>query len=181
MENEKELKFKKGDKVKMYGCYEASLDQYKDRIWTCRTDSYIAKCGEEVVFLEDYSGFFSALYLIKVNVEMKNNLEKRQKEYARAINIWGTYSQMEMALEKTIELSLAIKKVLRNNNEKTLQDLVGEVADVKIMIEQIELIMEDENFSSKVYQVMDYKINRLRKRLDERSFEALEIEDKVNP
>lgn len=112
---------------------------------------------------------------------MENNLEKRQNEYARAINIWGTYSQMEMALEETIELSLAIRKILRNNNDKTLQDLVGEVADVKIMIEQIELIMKDENFSSKVSQVMDYKINRLRKRLDERSFEALAHEDKVRP
>lgn len=109
---------------------------------------------------------------------MENNLEKRQNEYARAINIWGTYSQMEMALEESIELSLAIKKILRTNNEKTFKDLVGEVADVKIMIEQIELIFKDKNFSSKVARVMDYKIDRLRNRLDERSFEPLMTEDK---
>lgn len=55
--------FKKGDKVIMKGCYEATLDEYKDKVWTCYTDSYICKSKEENVFLEGFSGCFSVEFL----------------------------------------------------------------------------------------------------------------------
>lgn len=49
----------------MNGCYEASLPEYKDKVWTCKTDSFLDKAKQEVVFLEDFSGYFSAQYLMK--------------------------------------------------------------------------------------------------------------------
>ena len=57
--------FKKGDKVIMDGCYESSLPEYKDKVWTCKTDSFLDKAKQEVVFLEGFSGYFSAQYLMK--------------------------------------------------------------------------------------------------------------------
>ncbi len=33
--------FKKGDKVKMHTCHEATF--YKDKVWTCQTDSFLDK------------------------------------------------------------------------------------------------------------------------------------------
>lgn len=59
--------FKTGDQVVMHSCHEADLPQYKGKIWTCRSDSYIAKCGDEVVFLDGFSGYFMADYLQSVN------------------------------------------------------------------------------------------------------------------
>lgn len=53
--------FKKGDKVVMHTCGEAIY--YKGKIWTCLTDSFLDKGKQEVVFLEDFSGYFSANFL----------------------------------------------------------------------------------------------------------------------
>lgn len=56
---------KKGDKVIMHGCYEATFEEYRDKVWTCQTDSYITKGNLklEVVFLEGFSGCFAVQYL----------------------------------------------------------------------------------------------------------------------
>lgn len=59
--------FKKGDKVVMHTCGEASF--YKGKIWICQTDSFLDRGKQEVVFLEDFSGYFSAQYLTKVSAE----------------------------------------------------------------------------------------------------------------
>lgn len=47
---------KQGDKVVMRNCAEAEI--HEGRIWECRTDSYIAKGGDECVFLTGFSGCF---------------------------------------------------------------------------------------------------------------------------
>ena len=65
-ENKTEL-FKKGDKVVMHTCHESTLPQYKDKVWICETDSFLARDKSEVVFLENFSGYFSAKFLKKVN------------------------------------------------------------------------------------------------------------------
>lgn len=57
--------FKKGDTVVMHSCGEASF--YKGKIWTCQTDSYLDRGKQEVVFLENFSGCFSAKYLQPVH------------------------------------------------------------------------------------------------------------------
>lgn len=60
--NTSKMKLKKGDNVKMINCGEAI--EHKDKIWICRTDSYIEKNNQfEVVFLENYSGWFWVEYL----------------------------------------------------------------------------------------------------------------------
>ncbi len=63
IDENKTLKFKEGNKVIMHGCYESTFEKYKNKVWTCRTDSYIDKSGEEVVFLNGFSGCFAAIYL----------------------------------------------------------------------------------------------------------------------
>ena len=63
-ENQTQL-FKKGDKVVMHTCHESTLTIYKDKIWTCLTDSFLARDKSEVVFLMGFSGYFSAQFLKK--------------------------------------------------------------------------------------------------------------------
>jgi hypothetical protein len=55
--------FKKGDAVIMHTCYESTFENYKDKVWTCQTDSFLDRGKQEVVFLEDFSGYFSAQFL----------------------------------------------------------------------------------------------------------------------
>lgn len=63
--NNKTETLKKGDKVVMHDCYEATFEKNKNKIWICLTDSFLSKHREEVVFLENFSGYFSAKYLKK--------------------------------------------------------------------------------------------------------------------
>lgn len=58
--------FKKGEKVVMHTCGEAS--HYKGKIWECMTDSYKDRGGQDVVFLTGFGGCFSAKYLQKVQL-----------------------------------------------------------------------------------------------------------------
>jgi hypothetical protein len=55
--------FKAGDIVIMHTCYEASLPKYQNKEWTCQTDSFLSKAKDEVVFLENFSGYFSTEFL----------------------------------------------------------------------------------------------------------------------
>jgi hypothetical protein len=53
--------FKKGDTVIMHTCGEA--DFYRGKEWICRTDSYRDRAGQDVVFLEGFTGCFMSKYL----------------------------------------------------------------------------------------------------------------------
>ena len=55
--------FKKGEKVVMHNCIEANIPKYNGKIWTCKTDSFLDRAKQEVVFLEGFSGYFLAEYL----------------------------------------------------------------------------------------------------------------------
>lgn len=59
-------KLKIRDKVVMHSCGEAEFPQYKDKIWTCQTDSFINSAKQEVVFLEGFSGYFLTKYLKQI-------------------------------------------------------------------------------------------------------------------
>ena len=80
-----------------------------------------------------------------------------------AINEYGKKSQLEMAQEEATELALAVRKYIRNKNVNTTADLFAEVADVLIMIDQLEIMIP--NFSECVSAQKKFKINRLKKRL----------------
>ena len=62
---------KKGEKVVMYTCMEARNPKYNGKVWTCKTDEYTQGEGvykQNLVFLEGFSGCFSAKFLQKVNL-----------------------------------------------------------------------------------------------------------------
>jgi hypothetical protein len=60
---------KKGDKVVMHTCGEAS--HYDGKVWTCRCDEYETGEGlykQKLVFLEGFTGAFAAKYLQRVKL-----------------------------------------------------------------------------------------------------------------
>ena len=64
--------------------------------------------------------------------------------YQKAIDKWGEKSQIMIAIEEAGELITVLAKYGRNINGSTKIDVVNEIADMKIMIEQLELIFDEE-------------------------------------
>jgi NTP pyrophosphatase (non-canonical NTP hydrolase) len=95
-------------------------------------------------------------------------IEQRKKLYQIALEKWGHKAQIEMAMEESIELSLAVRKYLRNATDERMFDLAGEIADVEIMIEQLKEIFD--YLPKLVDERKESKLIRLEDRLNENIF-----------
>ena len=84
----------------------------------------------------------------------------------RAIDTWGVDAQCEMMLQESIELAMALQKMkrLRGDHQQKFANLIDELADNKIMLRQMEKIFPIELINDRV----DFKMNRLKERLDEK-------------
>lgn len=70
--------------------------------------------------------------------------EERIKVYDEATNLWGLVAQYDQCIEEMAELTVAINKYKRKvlygeyaNSQKIIDNLVEEIADVKMCIEQM--------------------------------------------
>ena len=75
---------------------------------------------------------------------------------------------IDMAIEEMAELAKALLKLRRGQGESQnllIDDVIDEIADVRIMCRQMELLFKAED---RVEQRIDYKIKRQIKRLDRR-------------
>ncbi len=85
----------------------------------------------------------------------------------QAIETWGNDAQCEMIIEECLELALALQKAKRlrgGTREEKLKNIVDEIADVKIMIRQAEHLFP----ASMINERIDFKMNRLKERLNEK-------------
>lgn len=73
IDNNETNTLKKGDIVKMINCVEAQVNQ--DVQWICQTTSFKDKGGDDVVFLEGFSGYFLCEYLDKIEVQWYNIIQ----------------------------------------------------------------------------------------------------------
>ena len=85
----------------------------------------------------------------------------------QAIDRWGEVAQIEMIEEECLELALALQKFKRANRgkdniAKRYSEVIGEIADVKIMINQSEKIFS----KSMINDQIDFKMQRLKERLE---------------
>lgn len=81
----------------------------------------------------------------------------------KAIKKWGIDAQLLMLQEECMELAMAIHKYYtRNISENNLEQIYDELADVLITSEQAKRIFEE----SKIQERIDFKMNRLEKRLN---------------
>ena len=99
---------------------------------------------------------------IRTNRKIREETEKT-KILLRAINKYGVENQIWQMLEELFELGLAICKLHREKNKERYKNFVEERADVRIMLEQMDLIYED---GMDVADMREYKIDRLKNRLD---------------
>ena len=92
----------------------------------------------------------------------KITYEERATVYDDALATFGANMQLIVALEELSELQKEICKALRGDINP--RHLAEEVADATIMIEQVRQIF---SINEPVCEMMDSKIIRLRRRIDE--------------
>ena len=92
--------------------------------------------------------------------------EERDYAYTRFISEYGKKPQIDMCIEEMSELTKALLKYGRAAREDLLEardNIIDEIADVKIMCEQMEFIFDSKK---EVEQRIDFKINRQISRLN---------------
>ena len=88
---------------------------------------------------------------------------KEQAILQCAINIYGVDAQIDIAVEECSELIKALMKFRRGSGEETTaHDVCEEIADVEIMVDQLQLVFDSEY----VDFVREEKIKRLERRLE---------------
>ena len=69
---------------------------------------------------------------------------ERKALYKECFDVWGHQAQVDMLVEELGECIVAVQKLFkRDYSLKRVKDLASEIADVKIMIEEIELLLDE--------------------------------------
>ena len=85
--------------------------------------------------------------------------------YKKAIDKWGDDFQLKMVAEECAELIKAVLKMNRKLNGYTIEQVIDEIADVQIMLGQLEVILESYNkFNVRI--IIEQKIEEKMKRLE---------------
>ena len=86
--------------------------------------------------------------------------------YKKAIRKWGKEPQITMMIEECGELITALAKKDRNSNGSTIDDIIGEMVDVELLLEQLKLIFVNGRFGCFTYIITrKAKLKKLEKLL----------------
>lgn len=85
---------------------------------------------------------------------------QRREIYQAAIETWGEDMQLTVAMEEMAELTKEICK--RQRGDGDIYHIAEEIADVRICLEQLEMIFGCED---RVYGIMQQKAGRLLERI----------------
>lgn len=88
--------------------------------------------------------------------------ERRNEIESRAISTYGLTNQMNQCIEEMAELTQALCKVRRPNDDDRAarENVIEEMADVQIMLDQMRIIFGDTKSQE------EYKLNRLWARME---------------
>jgi len=94
------------------------------------------------------------------------NRTERKRIYRKALDLWGVNSQLGMLMEECAELIQSVNKVIREDEPERWLHLAEEMADVQIMIEQLQVIISWQCLEEKTAAAKEEKLARLRERVD---------------
>lgn len=98
--------------------------------------------------------------ILEEAAERLDNASKRDTVLKRCICEYSAPAQVDMCIEEMSELTKALLKYRRKSGlakDKSRDDIIDELAGVKIMCRQMELLFQAEDA---VERRMDFKINR---------------------
>lgn len=131
-----------------------------------RIAAYI-KAYKEPPYGKEVEGTVELLEEVAEHIGRLNNTDDRDVVFRRCICTYGTSPQMDMAIEEMSELTKALLKWKRATGAdltKTRDCIVDELADVRIMCRQMEILFQCED---EVEKRIDFKVNRQVVRLEE--------------
>lgn len=73
--------------------------------------------------------------------------------YKKAIEKWGKEPQITMMIEECGELITALAKKDRCSNGSTIDDIIGEMVDVEILLEQLKIIFNEGKFGCFTFEI----------------------------
>lgn len=85
------------------------------------------------------------------------NQHEMARKLQTVISTYGVNPQVDMAIEECSELTKALLKYRRKPTPETRNDIIDELADVQIMLHQMNIIF---GCAGEVESMIDYKINR---------------------
>lgn len=91
---------------------------------------------------------------------MKNKDEILKK----AVEYYGDFDQLRQLQEECAELIVAVNHLMRENSEKNTDNLLEEVADVKVLFDQLSFIFGP-NAQQEINEIYDMKLKRLAERI----------------
>lgn len=102
-----------------------------------------------------------------------NMTEKQTEKALEILNYYGDQKQRRQLVEECAELIQAVTKLERAQEsgdvgkitEKTLE-LVGELVDVRIMLQQITMSLFQDVSKNMIYEQMEYKLQRQLDRIE---------------
>jgi hypothetical protein len=141
---------KKGDKVVMHTCIEA--ERHNGRIWTCKTDEF-ERNGQRLVFLEGFTGCFSAEYLQPVDLS---------DMYFSNVVIKGTMDDYSEQIEELQDELARWEAGL--NQTKEMYELQRQLRQAQEEIERLEKRYE---FASQVEYELRQEIQQLQRQLQQ--------------
>lgn len=89
--------------------------------------------------------------------------EKIEITCRRALETWGKIHQFSMVLEEMAELQIELLKNM-NRDSDNVEKITDECADVEVVLNYVKLYF---GIKEEVKERVEFKINRLEKRLDE--------------
>jgi len=95
--------------------------------------------------------------MIPDEIPRQGMTREQDKVLAKALEMWGVDAQVRQTLEELSELQLAFLKWWRNPTDDNSHNIIEELADVKVMVRQMELVFG----APEVQQVVAQKIDRL--------------------
>lgn len=125
---------------------------------------------EQVVELSDlhFKKMMEIADLKKLFVQRIRRDEERDEVFKQCLHIYGDDPQIDMMLKEMSELSKALlkNKPFGGSDPKGWDNIIDELADVRIMVRQMEILFQCEN---EVESRIDYKVQRQARRLKERN------------
>jgi hypothetical protein len=88
--------------------------------------------------------------------------ESQYRLYRDTVDTWGQELQLNLAIEECSELIQAICKWKRSINPQLAGEIFEEMADVYVMLEQLRVIFDNDEYLD---NEIDIKLDRLKRRL----------------
>lgn len=93
--------------------------------------------------------------------------EKQMEVLEKAVDKYGKKAQVMQTIEEMSELTKELVKNI-NRGQDNIKDIILEIADVQITLYELIIIYtkEDSDFGDKLLGAIEYKIQRLKKRME---------------